>query len=395
MPTIRANLNPDALRWARTTAGVEPEEVAGWLHVDPDRVRAWEAGEDRPTLKQARDLAGRLRRPFAILFIRTIPTEPEPIGDFRSLPADAPREYPPKLRFLIRELRARQSWAREYREATEFEPLGWVGSLRGSTNVDQAAATIRAALAIPDAAFRDVREADQALAVWVDAVERLGVFVTQAGDVEPAVARGFCLTDELAPFIYINTKDAQRARIFTLIHELAHLFLGVSGVSNMLDARRATTPNQRLEVFCNAVAAEVIAPQARVLALWRASGKGDVRGRIFNVSRELLVSEEVIARRLLDAGQIAQDLYDTLRGEYKANWEKFVAERKDKGGGSYWINHAKRIGRAFADSVLQAHRDGVITTRDAGALLKVKVGSIADLAMAAHAHYPDGPEGEE
>lgn len=395
MPTVRAKLNPDALRWARTTAGVQPEEVAGWLHVDPDKVRAWEAGEDRPTLKQARDLAAKLRRPFAILFIRIVPTEPEPIGDFRSLPTDAPREYPSKLRFLIRELRSRQSWAREYREAMEFEPLRWVGSLRGSTNVDQAAATIRTTLSIPDAAFRDVRDADQALAVWVDAVERLGVFVTQAGDIEPAVARGFCLTDELAPYIYINSKDAQRARIFTLIHELAHLFLGVSGVSNMLDARRATTPNQRLEVFCNAVAAEVIASRARVLNLWRTSGNGEVRGRIFNVSRELLVSEEVIARRLLDAGEITQEVYDNLRTEYKKAWEKFVAERKDRGGGSYWINHAKRIGRAFADSVLQAHREGLITTRDAGALLKVKVGSIGDLAMAARAHYPTGQEGEE
>lgn len=395
MATIRANLNPDALRWARTTAGVEPEEVAEWLHVDANRVRAWEAGEDRPTLKQARDLAGRLRRPFAILFTRIIPTEPEPIGDFRALPADAPREYPSKLRFLIRELRSRQSWAREYRERMETRPFQWVGSLHGLTNVDQAAGAIRAALAIPHAAFRDVREADQALAVWVDAVEKLGVFVTQAGDIDPTVARGFCLADELAPFIYINTKDAQRARIFTLIHELAHLFWGLSGVSNMLDARRATTPNQQLEVFCNAVAAEVIAPRARVLALWRAGGNQGLRERVFNVSRELLVSEEVIARRLLDANEISRGQYDTLRIEYKKNWEKFVAERKDKGGGSHWINHAKRIGRAFAESVLQAHRDGIITTRDAGALLKVKVGSIGDLAVAAHAHYPDAQEGEE
>jgi len=394
MPTIRANLNPAALRWARTTAGVEPEEVAGWLHVDPDRVRAWETGEDRPTLSQARDLAGRLHRPFAVFFIRTVPTEPEPIGDFRSLPADSPRPYPPKLRFLIRELRSRQSWVREYREAMEFEPLGWIGSLRGSDDVEHAASTIRAWLALPATAFRDVRDADQALIVWVEAVERLGAFVAQAGDVEPAVARGFCLADELAPFIYINSKDAQRARIFTLIHELAHLFLGVSGVSNMLDARRATTPDQRLEVFCNAVAAEVISPQARVLALWETAG-GDVRARIFTLSRELLVSEEVIARRLLDAGRISQHVYDQLRGEYKVNWEKFTAARKDKGGGSYWINHSKRIGRAFTDSVLQAHRDGVITTRDAGALLKVKVGSIGDLAVAARAHNPGGrPEDE-
>ena len=171
--------------------------------------------------------------------------------------------------------------------------------------------------------------------------------------------------------------------------------MGVSGVSNMLDARKATNSDQQLEVFCNAVAAEVIAPRAHVLTLWRTSGNGDVRGRIFNLSRELLVSEEVIARRLLDAGQIAQDLYDTLRGEYKANWERFVAERKEKPGGSHWINHAKRIGRAFADSVLQAHRDGAITTRDAGALLRVKVGSIGNLAMAAHAHFPNGQGSEE
>jgi len=277
----------------------------------------------------------------------------------------------------------------------EQPPLRWIGSLRGSTDVDKAAAAIRTSLAIPIAAFRQAKNADRALAVWVSAVEQLGAFVVQSGDIDPAVARGFCLDDELAPFIFINSKDAQRARIFTLIHELAHLFLGVSGVSNMLDARRAVTPNQRLEVFCNAVAAEVIAPTHRVLAAWRASGSGPVRDRILAISRGLLVSEEVVARRLLDLGEITHDLYASLRREYNASWAEYAAARKSKGGGSYWRNHAKRLGTAFIDSVLQAHRDGIITTRDAGALLSVKVGHLRSLADAGHPGHSSDREGEE
>lgn len=392
MATNRAKLNPAALRWARTTAGLEPEDVANWLKVEPDRILAWESGEARPTMNQARDLAGRLRRPFALLFMRTMPEEPQPIGDFRTLPADVPRDFPAELRFLIRDLRSRQSWVREFREVMEYAPLAWVGSLKASSEPANAATIIRNVLAIPDSAFDGIRDPDQALAIWIGAVEAIGAFVSQSGEVEPKIARGFVLTDNIAPFIFINTKDAQRARIFTLIHELAHLFLGVSGVSNMLDPGPRTTATQRLEVFCNAVAAEVIAPASRVLALWRTSGSGDVGGRIFNISRQMLVSEEVIARRLLDAQQIEQSLYEVLRAEYRQAWERFVANRPP--GGTYWRNHAKRMGTAFTDSVLAAHREGIINTRDLGALLKVKVGQVAALAAAADAYFPGAGKGK-
>ncbi len=393
MPRIHASINPAVLRWARKTAGFDLEEAAKKIGVNLDRLHEWESGNRQPTVRQAREAARVFRRPFAVLFSPNVPQDAPSLADFRRMPDDAPRGYSTKLRFLIRELQHRQQWASELRELDEMEPLAWVGSLTTSQDHSQAATVMRGHFNGVSQAIEEVRSADEALSVWTDAVERIGVFVCQAGDVEPEEARGFCLPDLLAPFIMVNSKDSRGARVFTIIHELVHLFLGLGGVSN-LELHGRHLPNVReVEQFCNAVAGLVLVPSERLRRAWdeedvSTDNDDEVAESIARIASRFRVSREVIARRLLDSDRIGQALYRRLHGQYVREWrEQRQRMRESEGGPPYYRRIASRLGRSFIETLLHARAEGRITTRDVASLAGVKMRHVPEIAAEAGSRY--------
>jgi Zn-dependent peptidase ImmA (M78 family) len=214
------------------------------------------------------------------------------------------------------------------------------------------------------------------------------VCACRQGKIDCQEARGFALADPYAPFIYVNSADALAGQLFTLVHELAHIWLGESGISN-LEGIPAGPPigPPGLETFCNSVASLALVAPDDFRAAWTSTDRAlDLGERIGTVSSSLKVSEEFVARRLLDEREIARAQYARLRRHYEARWQALAARSRRGGGGNYYYSKVASNSRAFTQTVIGACRGGQITVRDASSLLGIKANHLSTLA--AHAGYP-------
>ena len=187
--------------------------------------------------------------------------------------------------------------------------------------------------------------------------------------------RGFAIPHELAPALLVNSRDTRGARVFTLLHEFAHVLLGAGGVSNLRVPGRPQSEEHKIEVFCNSVAAEVLVPQRAFLADFERLAEEDLDSAIRWMSRRYSVSREVIARKLLDVNLITQTQYEERRGQYAREAES--ARSRQRQQPEMRIPRARIVvrnnGRQFTREVLAAYSDGYITARDVSGLLDTKL----------------------
>jgi Zn-dependent peptidase ImmA (M78 family) len=208
---------------------------------------------------------------------------------------------------------------------------------------------------------------------WTDALnwlriraEMIGVIVVINGVVgnntsrklDPEEFRGFVLTDDYAPFVFLNGADGKAAQMFTLAHELAHLWIGQAGVFNLRNMQPAPDPGER---FCNAVAAEFLIPEQELRRAW--SDVARTPQPFATLARRFKVSELVAARRVLDAQLINRDAFFRFYNAYQAE-ERRRAERQSSGG-NFYATQNSRVGRVFAEAVARAVKEGRLLYRDA------------------------------
>lgn len=358
----RAFVNPDALSWARRVAGYETSLVARRVGTTEERVREWEAGEERPTLRQLRLLARTYRRPTAFFYRSALPPEPEGLPDFRLLPTTGPAEASPALRYELRRVQARRD--------TALEILGLLGEAPEEVDLSAArregpeavGARIRGFLGVTLDEQRRWRDHYEALRAWTRAAEARGILVFQFSNVEVDEARGFSVAHSVLPIVALNGTDAPRGRIFTLAHELAHVALGQAALCDLNDRLQAGW----VEPFCNAVAAEVLVPAAelmRVPAIARhEDGAEWEEPTLRAVADTFMVSREVILRRLLTLGLTTEESYQERRERYL---EEYRGLREGQGG---YLPYFRRVlrdnGEAFTGLVVSAFDQKAITERD-------------------------------
>ena len=235
-----AFITPDVLRWALERRGLPDEEVARRVSVRPERVRRWKDGSGQPTLRQAQALAQKLSVPLGYLFLSERPSDEFPLPDLRTVGDGPPGTPSPELVAVVYDALSKQQWYREYLESQGEAPLEFVGSRSVDDDPDDVARDIRSRLGVNDAMRQDAASWEQFLTTFIRAAEAAGILVLRSGIVEANTQRpldveefrGFAISDDLAPLVFINGKDAKAAQIFTLAHEIAHLWLGESGVSN-------------------------------------------------------------------------------------------------------------------------------------------------------------------
>jgi Zn-dependent peptidase ImmA (M78 family) len=297
--SIPSNATPAILKWARESANLSAEEVASAERISADRLRDWERGEGTPSLARLRKLAQRYRRPLAAFYLRERPEGFQVIRDFRLIPLGMREAHSPVLTFALRGSQERQAWAEEVLEAEGGEPVSFAGaSIKNAASLGRA---LRAALGVPLATQLALANRSAALTVWRRAVEGLGVFVFQATRVPIEEMRGCALPGRFAPIAMINSKDSPAARIFTLIHELAHLVRGESAISGgeiVQDVRQL--PEE--EFFCNQVAAEVLAPESDFRPQVARDWMSDDDETIKQLANRYLVSRAFAVMRLRDLG---------------------------------------------------------------------------------------------
>jgi Zn-dependent peptidase ImmA (M78 family) len=364
---IRVQVAPALLDWACERAGFT---IAELTHRIP-QLPAWVRGDSQPTLKQLEGFARATHTPLGFLFLQERPVETMPIPDFRTVANAQVRRPSPELLDTLYICQQRQEWYKDFERAIGGTPLAFVGSVTVAQGAVQTAARIRHALGF------DVEERGR-LPTWTDALRRfieqaddLGVLVMVSGVVgsnnrrklDPQEFRGFALSDSVAPLVFINGADTKAAQMFTLAHELVHIWLGQSALS---DAQVALLPDHEVERWCNQVAAELLVP----LDLLRAEydRRAELRHETDRLARRFKVSTLVILRRIHDAGGLTRDAYWTAYDEELARLRALP-----KGsGGNFYLTLGARASKRFARALVVSTLEGRSSFTEAFRLLGFK-----------------------
>jgi Zn-dependent peptidase ImmA (M78 family) len=365
--SVRAAVSPRLLVWARERSRLGVDELATKF----PKLLEWERGDRAPTLKQLEDFARTTHTPVGFLFLPEPPEEQVPIPDYRTM-SDAGVSRPsPDLLDTIFQCQQRQEWYRDFAQVTREDPVAFVGSLTTLVPVVEAAEQVRTTLRF-DPGERGHTWSD-ALRTLVDHAEELGVLVMVSGVVganthrklDPEEFRGFSLVDPLAPLVFVNGADTKAAQIFTLTHELVHLFLGETALD---DANLGSAPTNPVERWCNQVAAEVLVPLG---PLRDALSPDVVIDQLEPLARRFKVSTLVVLRRIHDAGQLSWDDYQTAYQDELARVLEILGERSGTGG-NFFNTQPARVSKRFARAVIVSTLEGQTLHRDAFQMLGLK-----------------------
>jgi Zn-dependent peptidase ImmA (M78 family) len=366
--TVRVDVAPPLLAWAVERSGLEHDALE---HRFP-KLREWEEGARSPTFRQLEDFARATRTPLGYLLLDAPPVEQVPIPDFRTQRDTGVRRPSPELLDTIALCRERQEWFRVHARASGQPSLTFVGSLDTEMNPAVAADVMRDAVGFGLQERQRHGTWEDALRALVSAVEDSGVLVMTSGIVganthrvlDPDEFRGFALVDELAPVIFINGADAKAAQIFTLAHELVHLWLGQSALD---DPRLGEQPVDGPERWCNQVAAELLVPTASLRD--RFDGARPLDQQVEEFRRLYRVSGLVVLHSLFDARLIAWDAFMAAYGE---ELDRIEARTQDRSGGDFYRTLPVRVSHRFARAVLTSVAEGETLYRDAYRMLGVR-----------------------
>lgn len=359
------NVNPVLIRWAIERSGRSLDALARYL----PRIEQWESGEARPTLRQLETLAKKTWTPLGYFFLTEPPEEKLPVPDFRTARDEPIRRLSPNLIDTLHTMQRRQAWMRDYLVEMGHERLSFIGSAKPSDNIETVAKSIRRVLDLADGWAGQIATWTDALRVLRDAAESAGVLIVINGVVgndthrklDPAEFRGFVLADDYAPLVFINGADARSAQMFTLAHELAHLWIGQGGIFDLPDLQVA---GDRQEMFCNRVAAEFLIPAAELKRFWSQARRD--KEPFQAIALKFKVSPIVSARRALDLDLISrQEFFDFYRAYETDERRKFAKKAK---GGDFYNNQNVRLGKRFARAVMLAAKEGRLLYREAYAL---------------------------
>ncbi len=363
---VRVDVKPEMLRWARERARRQREDLQAGF----PKLAEWEAGAARPTLRQLERLAHALRVPVGYLFLGEPPAEPLPIPDLRTMGGRAVGRPSPDLLEMVYVCQQRQDWYRDFARQMSEEPLGFVGAASTGDDVVTTAARMREALGLDPVERRRLRTWEEALRRFITLAEDAGVLVMCSGVVlnnntrklDPEEFRGFAMADPLAPLVFINGADTKAAQMFTLAHELAHIWLGQSALS---DATPQAAPSQAVERWCNRVAAELLVPLESIRGEYSAGGP--LRDELQRLARVFKVSTLVVLRRIRDLGAISADRYAAA---YAEELQRLMARARGTGG-DFYLTQAARASRRFARALVGSALEGQTLFTDAFRLLGI------------------------
>jgi Zn-dependent peptidase ImmA (M78 family) len=364
---VRVEVKADLLRWARDRAGFTLDDLSSKF----PKLQQWESGELKPTLKQIENYAKATYAPVGYFFLIDPPEEPLPVPDFRTMAGRSVLPASPNLRDMIYACQERQDWFRDNARIAGGDRLAFVGSANLLSPIVETAAAIRRALSFDLARRRTCATWTDALRLFIGEADRLGVLVMCSGIVmnnthrrlDPEEFRGFALSDDLAPLVFINGADTKSAQMFTLAHELAHIWLGQTALSNTT----ATSQHQNaVETWCNRVAAELLAPLEIVRNELRADEP--LQETVARLVRIFKVSSLVILQRLRDARRLT---WDELRAAYQSELDRISRLPKTEGGGDFYVTAAVRYSRRFTRALVESTLEGRTLYRDALRMLGI------------------------
>lgn len=381
MAPKKIRVNPEVLKWARESAHLDISEIPKST-ISTDLLIKIENGTDLPSFIQLQRLATKYERSLGVLLGDKIPEI-----DYQKIPffrKDNQTNYDSSLAMFIRDIQDKQDWARNYLLSEGNAELDFIGSVSITDNADKIADRIKERLDLPH--YRSFSNRNDYLKALKVELEERGVFISITGSnqlnkrISLEQAQGFAISDPIAPFVFVNTKNTTNAKIFTLIHEIAHLFLNESGISeDALRFRKAECKEDEIENFCNNVAGEVLMPKIEFLEEFTRRD-GSLEKIITDLSNVFFVSELAICVKLWRLNLIS---FDEYRFHYESSEKKIKhyllekeKEQKERSGGRYYNNMRSKNGVLFSYLAYSAYKSGEILSLDLSKLLKINTNNI-------------------
>ncbi|QNI30702.1 ImmA/IrrE family metallo-endopeptidase [Alloacidobacterium dinghuense] len=383
-----AYINPRIITWAMAQNNLVPEQLATEA-VTADKIRAWEQGEPISE-DQAEFLANKLQIPYLVLFLPNPPQpDPVPIPDLRTRSGKPVAEPSREFIGVINDALMRQDWFREHKLRQGKQKLTLVGRFTTKDSVADVAANMRLVIGV-NADFRQqCRSWEKFLRQLIKKVEVAGILVMRSGVVGHSTHRrldaeefqGFAISDPYAPLVFVNDTDARAAQIFTLAHELAHIWIGKTGISNARLAGRSLSELSNIERFCNQVAAEFLVPEKSFNVSWQPSRS--IKANLERIQRHFWVSSLVALRRAYDLKKLNYDDFKAALDQEYAHYyaieqrrKKREEEAKKKQTGDFWSTFKLRNSVLFSNAIAASVRNATTTYTEASNLLGVTIATV-------------------
>jgi Zn-dependent peptidase ImmA (M78 family)/DNA-binding XRE family transcriptional regulator len=383
MAHVEALANPKLLVWARESASLTEEAVAKKIGVKAERIRAWESGQERPSVAQLRNFAAATKRPLAVFYLAEPPDTFDALHDFRAgTAAEVPAAASPDLAFEIRKAYDRREWGLELMSDLQLNPPTFDVRLRLDEDIEIAGGKLRAALGVRTEMQSRWRVDYEAFREWRALLEHAGILTFQATDLELDEARGFSISLKPLPAVVVNIKDAYRGRIFTLLHEAAHIALNEGGICDLDDNQRRNA-SAKVEAYCNRVAGAVLFPKTDLLATSEVRNHRSTEmtwsdGEIEALSRKFGGSREALLVRLLALNRTNEKFYYGKRDEYQRAYAEWRKQRKE----GFALPHVVSLSSAgplFTALVIENFNREHITASDVSDYLQVRVKHLPEI----------------
>jgi Zn-dependent peptidase ImmA (M78 family) len=372
-----AHINPDIVSWAMDREQASSKILASRMNVSEDKVHCWVQGDKKPTFKQAQKLAAVLNVPFGYLFLARPPREEFPLPDLRTIGDVEPVRLDSNSKDVILDVIYKHEWYVDALRVEGDEIKPFVGRFKPDVDPSIVANDMRVALGVDQIYPGRKLNYDQYLRELMRAAETIGIWTIRTGIVRNNTHRplsvdqfrGFAIADSYAPLVFINGQDARAAQIFTFAHEVAHIWVGASGVSNA--PLKPVEGLLNIEKFCNKVAAEFLVPEDLFAHLW--SKRITLEENCERLSNHFRVSTAVCARRALELGLVARDEFERYFAILVRLWQRVPGDK----GGNFHNALPIRNGENFYKFVVSSAGSGNLLLRDAGRLLNVNPSYIA------------------
>ena len=367
MTSPRMKVRPELLQWACRRRQADPAELRKRFPKYDD----WESGNNHPTFRQLEAFAKFTQVPFLTLLFPEPREEKIPIQDLRTVRNRNVSQPSGNLLDTIYMCQQRQDWYQTFAMLEGEEPLPFVGSATLQSDVETTAKKIRATLGFDIEERQELPNWTQALRYFANQADDLGILVMISGVVRnnphrklnPEEFRGFALADKLAPLIFVNGADTKAAQIFTLAHELAHIWLGESSLSNVTPD---SFSSHRIERWCNQVAAEVLVP---ITSLHESFQKdASLADELQRLARYYKTSTLVLLRRLFEMKALQRG---TFAEQYQYQLSQ-LKPRKGSGGGNFHATLKTRVGQRFGTALVESAFSGETAFTDALYYLGIK-----------------------
>ena len=377
---VEAYINKDMITWAKERLNESREILALRMHIKPTTLEAWETGTAFPSIRQAQELANKLKVPLGYLYLSTPPIEDLPLPDLRTMAGTPTKKPSPDFLDVIYDAFRKQQWYREYLISENVPKMEFIEKFSLTENPLKIATDIQATLGIDDELRKNCYTWEQFLTTLIRRTEEAGILVLRNGVVgnntyrklDIQEFRGFAICDDIAPLVFINGNDYKTAQIFTLVHELAHLWVGQSGISNPDYMLRADQQGNKIDQLCDSVAAEVLVPRNVFVAKW-----DDLRELDYNLdtlAANFRVSSFVILRRAYTLDKISTNIFHAKYNELLTK-----VRPKPTDGGDFHKLLRSRNSPTLTITLIAGVTEGTVSTSEAARLLNVRVGSLRNI----------------